>query len=114
METVMARTVQVQLLDDIDGGKAVETLTYGLDGTSYEIDVSAEHAEKLRASLAKVHPEVPPGGPRQGYGNQPRSWRCGASSQRPGSEPSHPRLGQEQGSRCQRPWPDPGEHRRAV
>jgi hypothetical protein len=52
-EATMARTVQVQLLDDIDGGKADETLTYGLDGTSYEIDVSAEHAEKLRASLAK-------------------------------------------------------------
>jgi len=49
----MARTVQVQLLDDIDGGRADETLTYGLDGTSYEIDVSAAHAEKLRASLAK-------------------------------------------------------------
>jgi hypothetical protein len=55
----MSRTVQVQLLDDIDdiddidGSKADETLAYGLDGTSYEIDVSAEHAEKLRASLAK-------------------------------------------------------------
>src|SRR5438477_2210126 len=45
----MARTVQVQLLDDIDGSKADETLTYGLDGTNYEIDLSAAHAEKLRA-----------------------------------------------------------------
>jgi hypothetical protein len=49
----MARSVQVQLLDDIDGSKADETLTYGLDGTSYEIDLSAQHAEKLRTSLAK-------------------------------------------------------------
>ena len=49
----MARTVQVQLLDDIDGTKADETLAYSLDGTNYEIDLSAKHAEKLRTSLAK-------------------------------------------------------------
>jgi hypothetical protein len=49
----MTRTVQVQLLDDIDGSKADETLTYGLDGTLYEIDVNAKHAERLRSSLAK-------------------------------------------------------------
>jgi hypothetical protein len=49
----MARTVQVQLLDDIDGSEADETLSFALDGTNYEIDLSTKHAEKLRASLAK-------------------------------------------------------------
>ena len=49
----MARKVQVHLLDDIDGSQADETLRFGLDGTSYEIDLSARHAEKLRAALAK-------------------------------------------------------------
>jgi hypothetical protein len=49
----MARKVQVHLLDDIDGSVAEETLKFGLDGTSYEIDLSAKHAEKLRASVAK-------------------------------------------------------------
>src|SRR5256885_12151467 len=49
----MARTVQVQLLDDIDGSPADETLTFALDGTHYEIDLNAKHAEKLRTSLAK-------------------------------------------------------------
>jgi nucleoid-associated protein Lsr2 len=49
----MARKVQVQLTDDIDGGVADETLRYGLDGISYEIDLSAAHADKLRSSLAK-------------------------------------------------------------
>jgi Lsr2 len=49
----MARKVEVQLLDDIDGEAADETLKFGLDGTNYEIDVNAKHAEKLRASLAK-------------------------------------------------------------
>ena len=43
----------VQLLDDIDGGKADETLTFGLDGTTYEIDLSSKHADQLRGALAK-------------------------------------------------------------
>src|SRR5436305_12227876 len=50
--TAMARKVQVHLLDDIDGTQADETLKFGLDGTVYEIDLNAKHAEKLRASLA--------------------------------------------------------------
>src|SRR2546430_15511681 len=49
----MARKIQVDLLDDIDGSQPDETLKLGLDGTHYEIDVNAKHAEKLRASLAK-------------------------------------------------------------
>lgn len=49
----MARKVQVHLLDDIDGTKADETLKFGLDGTLYEIDLSAKHADKLRTSLAQ-------------------------------------------------------------
>ena len=43
----MARKVQVHLLDDIDGGKADETLKFALDGTNYEIDLSTKHADKL-------------------------------------------------------------------
>lgn len=49
----MARTVHVQLLDDIDGAAADETLKFGLDGASYEIDVCAKHADRLRKDLAK-------------------------------------------------------------
>ncbi|GIH14442.1 histone-like nucleoid-structuring protein Lsr2 [Rugosimonospora africana] len=49
----MARKLEVKLLDDIDGSEADETLKFGLDGTNYEIDVNAKHAEQLRASLAK-------------------------------------------------------------
>jgi hypothetical protein len=48
----MAREVRVHLLDDIDGSQADETLKFGLDGTLYEIDLNAGHADKLRASLA--------------------------------------------------------------
>jgi hypothetical protein len=49
----VARKVQVHLLDDIDGGKADETLKFALDGTNYEIDLSTKHAERLRKSVDK-------------------------------------------------------------
>lgn len=47
----MAQRVQVLLVDDVDGGEAAETVYFGLDGVSYEIDLSETNAEKLRSSL---------------------------------------------------------------
>lgn len=47
----MAQRVQVQLVDDINGQEAQETIRFGLDGTQYEIDLTSENAEKLRSSL---------------------------------------------------------------
>lgn len=48
----MAQKVQVLLVDDVDGGTADETVTFGLDGVSYEIDLTSENAAKLRDGLA--------------------------------------------------------------
>jgi hypothetical protein len=48
----VAQKVQVILVDDIDGGSAVETVGFSLDGTSYEIDLSAKNAAKLRDAFA--------------------------------------------------------------
>lgn len=48
----MAQRVQVVLIDDVSGGEAVETVSFGLDGVSYEIDLSEENAKKLRDDLA--------------------------------------------------------------
>ncbi|MEU9121196.1 Lsr2 family protein [Streptomyces sp. NPDC048506] len=48
----MAQKVQVLLVDDLDGGEAHETVTFALDGKSYEIDLSEGNADKLRDSLA--------------------------------------------------------------
>ncbi len=48
----MAQKVQVILVDDIDGGSATETVSFSLDGASYEIDLSANNAAKLRDSFA--------------------------------------------------------------
>lgn len=49
----MAQKVQTLFIDDIDGGEADGTVQFGLDGTSYEIDLNAKHAEALRKSLAR-------------------------------------------------------------
>ncbi|TDC24969.1 Lsr2 family protein [Streptomyces sp. 8K308] len=48
----MAQRVVVTLADDIDGGEASETIVFGLDGKSYEIDLSSDNAAKLRTTLA--------------------------------------------------------------
>ncbi len=48
----MAQRVQVILVDDMSGGEASETIEFGLDGVSYEIDLSDENAARLRNDLA--------------------------------------------------------------
>jgi nucleoid-associated protein Lsr2 len=47
----VAQKVQVTLVDDLDGSSADETLTFGLDGVAYEIDLSRSNAKKFRDSL---------------------------------------------------------------
>ncbi|MET9943255.1 histone-like nucleoid-structuring protein Lsr2, partial [Streptomyces halstedii] len=48
----MAQRVVVTLSDDIDGGTAAETVTFALDGRTYEIDLNPANAKKLRKALA--------------------------------------------------------------
>ncbi|TQL66603.1 Lsr2 protein [Nocardioides albertanoniae] len=48
----MAKKVQIILEDDIDGSEATETVSFALDGTTYEIDLNDANAAKLRDSLA--------------------------------------------------------------
>ena len=47
----MAQRVEVVLIDDIDGGKAAETVTFALDGVSYEIDLSDKNAKQAARRL---------------------------------------------------------------
>ncbi len=49
----MAQKVQTFLIDDLDASDAEGTVLFGLDGTQYEIDLSAAHAKELRAALAR-------------------------------------------------------------
>jgi hypothetical protein len=51
-EEYVAQKVQVLLVDDIDGGEAEETVSFSLDGVSYEIDLSAKNASVLRDAVA--------------------------------------------------------------
>ena len=52
----MAQKIQTLFIDDLDGSEAEGTIRFGLDGTEYEIDLNAEHAQALRHVLARyVH-----------------------------------------------------------
>jgi nucleoid-associated protein Lsr2 len=48
----VARETITKLIDDLDGGEAHETVKFGLDGHSFEIDLSSKNATKLRNTLA--------------------------------------------------------------
>ncbi|GGM99514.1 Lsr2 family protein [Terrabacter tumescens] len=48
----MATKLITTLVDDVDGTEAAETLTFALDGTTYEIDLSSKNAEALRVTVA--------------------------------------------------------------
>lgn len=43
--------VHIQLVDDLDGTDAAETVTFGLDGATYEIDLNDKNATKLRKAM---------------------------------------------------------------
>jgi hypothetical protein len=47
----MASKTVVYMEDDIDGGDAAETVTFGIDGVTYEIDLNDKNAAKLRKSV---------------------------------------------------------------
>jgi len=44
----VAQKVNVVLVDDLDGSQAEESVSFSLDGVSYEIDLSGKNAQKLR------------------------------------------------------------------
>jgi hypothetical protein len=48
----MAQKTIVELVDDLDGGVAAESVVFGLDGVEYAIDLSTENAKRLRDSLS--------------------------------------------------------------
>src|ERR671921_22676 len=50
----MARKVQVILSDDLDENlSADETVSFALDGTSYEIDLAERNAQEMREVLSR-------------------------------------------------------------
>jgi hypothetical protein len=49
----MAQRVHVEMVDDLDGSEANQTVPFALDGVSFEIDLSEENASTLRDELAR-------------------------------------------------------------
>ena len=48
----MAKRVVHELVDDLDGGAAEESIVFGLDSQAFEIDLSSKNAAVLRDKLA--------------------------------------------------------------
>ena len=48
----MAQKVNIVLVDDLDGSEATETVSFGLDGASYEIDLNDANAAALREAMS--------------------------------------------------------------
>ena len=67
----MAQRVQVQLVDDLNGEEAQETVRFGLDGSEYEIDLTTDNASELRSALSRyVDVARKASGGRRGQGGQ--------------------------------------------
>ena len=49
----MAQQVNVVLVDDVDGSPAQETVTFALDGVTYEIDLTQDNAGRLRDGMVQ-------------------------------------------------------------
>ena len=69
MEQPWRRRVQTLFIDDLDGSAAEGIVRFGLDGTEYEIDLNAEHAQALRNALARYISAA--AGPAAVQGGQP-------------------------------------------
>ena len=68
----MATKTVTELLDDIDGKPADETVSFGLDGVQYEIDLATDNAEALREALSPWAEAARRTGGRRGAGRPVR------------------------------------------
>ena len=77
----MAQRIITTLMDDVDGSQASETVVFGLDGTTYEIDLNEAHAEDLREVLSPyVSAARRANSQAGGRGSRPRASRPAATS----------------------------------
>jgi hypothetical protein len=84
----MAQRTVVQLVDDIDGTQIAdnqgETVTFGLDGATYEIDLTSQNARQLRDAVqvyvANARRVSGGRGRPAGSPNVPTQRRAGSSS----------------------------------
>ena len=76
----MAQITEVRLVDDLDGGEAAESVAFSIDGKSYEIDLSEQHAAALRDAFAPFVDGARRGGGGSAVATRPKvSTRAGRS-----------------------------------
>jgi hypothetical protein len=76
----MAQKVTVTLEDDLDGGAATETVRFGIDGSDFEIDLSAKNARRFRKQITPFVEHAR----KAGRGVSRRTARSSASRQHSG------------------------------
>jgi hypothetical protein len=78
----MAQKIHVELVDDVDGSPAAETVSFGLDGVQYQIDLSEGNATALREALAPYigHGRRAGGGRRRSSGSSGSASKSGPSA----------------------------------
>lgn len=76
----MARQVITQLIDDLTGGEADQTIEFGLDGRAYTIELSDENASTLRQALAPYIAVGQRVGRANGHGGITRAVRGAAAT----------------------------------
>ena len=74
----MAQETITKLVDDLDGSEATETVTFGLDGNGYEIDLSAKNAAALRKALDRYRGAARPSSSSRASGGAGRRGRAKA------------------------------------
>ncbi len=104
----MAQRVQVELVDDLNGDQAQETVRFGVDGTDYEIDLTTDNAEKLRSALSEYVDKGRKASGRRGQGGQ-RSSTASSNSSASSSSASTGRSKREDTQRI-RQWAQDNGH----
>ena len=75
----MARKTYVELIDDLNGEKADETVNFALDGVAYEIDLSEGNAAKFREELGSWVEKARRVGGRRSRGTASGAGRSGSN-----------------------------------
>ena len=88
----MAQKVHIVLVDDIDETEAEETVTFGLDGKEYAIDLNTDNATKLREALAPYVAHARPVSGRGGRRGSSKSSGSASSAASNGPAPAEIRA----------------------
>ena len=109
----MAKRVIHELIDDMNGQPADESVTFGLDGVQYEIDLTTKNAVKLRSALAPFVAAAT----KVGRGARRAARGTGGAAARPhrsATQSGHPGMGRWQRHPGLRPWPHQAGDRRPL